>query len=235
MATPVPIPTSAANAGKPGPHATISPDALINKPHLHSPPRPQSPMPPTASLTEAGDSLMTSSADDEVNGVDARIDSPILTKTPSNSNGGGNNGNSQFFSNTTTISSESHQASSSLPIPSPPAEVEATLAKLTSHSNVAGVLVLSRPEALVIRSGGQFFDPSGPGARDRAIRLKSIVEMVRNTVQNLEKDIPKSEIGDELSFLRIRTKKYEMMISPSDKYLLVVIQDPTVPTASTSS
>lgn len=31
-------------------------------------------------------------------------------------------------------------------------------------------------------------------------------------------------LQDELSFLRIRTKRYEMMISPSEKYLLVVIQ-----------
>lgn len=214
------IPTSANNAGKPGPHATISPDALTNKPHLHSPPRPQSPMPPTASLTDAGSTLLAENEDEE--GGEVNSSEPI-TKITSRSQGNGSTLTGQ-------PSSESHQASSSLPIPSPPAEVEATLTKLTSHANVAGVLVLSRPEALVIRSGGSFFDPSGPGARDRAIRLKSVVEMVRNAVLGLERDVPKSEMGDELSFLRIRTKKYEMMISPSDKYLLVVIQDPTVST-----
>jgi dynein light chain roadblock-type len=221
MATPMSIPTSASNANKPGPHATISPDALINKPHLHSPPRPQSPMPPTASLTDAGTTLL---AEEEEDGDEVETGEPI-TKVTSNSQNSGPSNSSSLEGN---IKSESHQASSSLPIPSPPAEVEATLTKLTSHANVAGVLVLSRPEALVIRSGGSFFDPSGPGARDRAIRLKSVVEMVRNTILGLERDVPKSEIGDELSFLRIRTKKYEMMISPSDKYLLVVIQDPTV-------
>lgn len=232
MATPVSIPTSTSNASKPGPHATISPDALTNKPHLHSPPRPQSPMPPTASLTDAGTTMMTE--EDEGN---PKQDTQITTKVTSTE---GKDTNSSFQSNGSEIrnlgqsslegTSEIHQASSSLPIPSPPAEVEATLTKLTSHANVAGVLVLSRPEALVIRSGGSFFDPSGPGARDRAIRLKSVVEMVRNAILGLERDVPKSEMGDELSFLRIRTKKYEMMISPSDKYLLVVIQDPTVST-----
>ncbi|PWN35246.1 uncharacterized protein FA14DRAFT_160475, partial [Meira miltonrushii] len=205
MATPMSIPTSANNAGKPGPHATISPDALTNKPHLHSPPRPQSPMPPTASLTDAGSTLLAEDDDDEGGEIDS---SEPITKVTSRSQPGGSSTIGQ-------PSSETHQASSSLPIPSPPAEVEATLTKLTSHANVAGVLVLSRPEALVIRSGGSFFDPSGPGARDRAIRLKSVVEMVRNAVLGLERDVPKSEMGDELSFLRIRTKKYEMMISPS--------------------
>ena len=224
MATPMSIPTSSNNAGKSGPHATISPDALVNKPHLHSPPRPQSPMPPTASLTNAGTTLLA----EEEDGEEQQSNEPI-TKVTSNSSQQ-SSGSAIIGGGQSSFSSESHQASSSLPIPSPPAEVEATLTKLTSHANVAGVLVLSRPEALVIRSGGSFFDPSGPGARDRAIRLKSVVEMVRNAVLGLERDVPKSEMGDELSFLRIRTKKYEMMISPSDKYLLVVIQDPTVST-----
>jgi dynein light chain roadblock-type len=188
-------------------------------------------MPPTASLTDAGLTMLhgasgnndASSSSDAANGNEQHVVSP-------------------------SYRAPDHQASSSLPIPSPPAEVEATLSKLTSHANVAGVLVLSRPEALVIRSGGAFFDPSGPGASDRAVRLKAVVEMVRNAVQGLERDVPKTEMGvrtvvclpddqsltsyylfqDELSFLRIRTKKYEMMISPSEKYLLVVIQDPTL-------
>lgn len=109
---------------------------------------------------------------------------------------GGSNGPGSSIS---PPKAEGHQSSSSLPIPSPPAEVEATLTKLTSHANVAGVLVLSRPEALVIRSGGAYFDPSGPGARDRAIRLKAVVEMVRNSVQGLERDVPKTEMGVSVS------------------------------------
>lgn len=115
-------------------------------------------------------------------------------------------------------------SSASAAVPSPPPEVEATLTKLTAHANVTGVLVLSRPEALVIRSGGSYFEPSGPGANERAVRLKNVVNMVRNAIVGLERDVPKAEAEDELSFLRIRTKKYEMMISPSDKYLLVVLQ-----------
>lgn len=56
------------------------------------------------------------------------------------------------------------------------------------------------------------------------MRLKSVVEMVRTVVVGLERDIPKAELGDELTFLRVRTKKYEMMVSPSEKYILVVLQ-----------
>lgn len=188
------------NHASSSPHAQISAEAMSEKPRLSSPPQPKSPMPPTASLTSASTDIRDR-------------DTPLQSQTQIDG--------SRAPSSSSKVASSSANATA---IPSPPAEVEATLSKLTSHANVTGVLVLSRPEALVIRSGGAYFEPSGPGARERAMRLKNVVEMVRNAVLGLEKDIPKSEIGDELAFLRIRTKKYEMMISPSDKYLLVVLQ-----------
>lgn len=204
QSAPVSIPTSLKKSTSPGPHAQISPESITEKPHGSSPPMPKSPMPPTASLGAASTDLLDRDA--------------MHLDRQSNANGGG--GGAEGISSNNSGNSGRGPA----PIPSPPAEVEATLTKLTSHANVTGVLVLSRPEALVIRSGGAYFDPSGPGARDRAMRLKTVVELVRNAVIGLERDIPKSESGDELSFLRIRTKKHEMMISPSEKYLLVVLQ-----------
>jgi dynein light chain roadblock-type len=194
-------------------HISISPKSLAEKPHQSSPPHPKSPMPPTATLTAAGAEM---------------LDLDKLELEQKNGKGRGDGDDDQKSTVTGSLNRIGGEAlpssGGSAPIPSPPAEVEATLSKLTSHANVTGVLVLSRPEALVIRSGGAYFEPSGPGARERAMRLKTVVDMVRNVVVGLEKDIPKSEVGDELSFLRIRTKKYEMMISPSDKYLLVVLQ-----------
>lgn len=163
-------------------------------------------MPPTASLAAAGTDMLDRDAMDLDRGNIERGQSTLAHQPHASQHQG------------------QGAAQGSSVIPSPPAEVEATLSKLTSHANVTGVLVLSRPEALVIRSGGAYFEPSGPGARDRAMRLKSVVEMVRNAVVGLERDIPKSEEGDELTFLRIRTKKYEMMVSPSEKYVLVVLQ-----------
>ncbi|CAO1636085.1 unnamed protein product [Parajaminaea phylloscopi] len=112
--------------------------------------------------------------------------------------------------------------------PAPPPEIEATLTKLTSHKNVTGCLILSRPEALIIRAGGRDFDPSGPGAHDRSERLRRVVKLVRQTVDTLSLGVGQVDQGDDLEFVRIRTKKYEMMISPSESYLLVVIQDPSL-------
>lgn len=165
------IPPSSTTNDSPGPHVGISPDSISKKPNLHSPPfqAPKSPMPPTAHL---GASRY---------GGDSRADTPMDDTKQSSSIG-------------TDIQS-GVALDHAIMNPSPPPEVEATISKLTSHSNVLGVLVLSRPEALVIRSGGAYFEPMGPGARERAMRLKNVVEMVRNSTGGLERDVSRIESG----------------------------------------
>lgn len=79
----------------------------------------------------------------------------------------------------------------------PPAEIEATLTRLSSHQGVLGCLVLSRHDGLVIRSGGQMFDPSGPGAKQRAELLKSVTRLVKSSVESLARDI--KAIDDSVS------------------------------------
>lgn len=71
----------------------------------------------------------------------------------------------------------------------PPAEIEATLTRLSTHQGVLGCLVLSRHDGLVIRSGGQMFEPSGPGAKGRAEMLKSVTRLVKSSVESLAGDI----------------------------------------------
>lgn len=101
-------------------------------------------------------------------------------------------------------------------IATPPPEIEAVLTSLTSHKNVTGCLILSRPEALIIRVGGKDFEPSGPGAHDRSERLRKVVRLVKSTMETLTKGVGEMDSDDDLGFIRIRTKKYEMMISPSE-------------------
>ncbi|PWZ03834.1 hypothetical protein BCV70DRAFT_215191 [Testicularia cyperi] len=131
------------------------------------------------------------------------------------------------------LSSTPHSADRKSPMPpcsastaSPPAEIEATLTRLSMHQGVLGCLVLSRHDGLVIRSGGSMFDPTGPGAKERAELLKKVVKLVKSAVSTLADDVKSLDDSDELGFLRIRSKKYEIMITPNDKYLLVVLQDP---------
>jgi len=54
---------------------------------------------------------------------------------------------------------------------------------------------------------------------NHAALLSKLSLKASNLVQTLD-------VNDELTFLRIRSRKKEIMISPDKDYLLVVIQDP---------
>ncbi|GAA6060473.1 hypothetical protein JCM10212_007104 [Sporobolomyces blumeae] len=144
----------------------------------------------------------------------------------------------------------------STPAPASP-ELDATLSRLTSYKNVRGVLILSRPNGLIIRSAGSLFAFSPSTASDATTSARSMelndqadgehesekkdgvvttselarryaraavrmVEAVGTDVHGLDEDV-----HDDLRFLRIRTKRHELMITPHEQYLLVVVQDPT--------
>ncbi|GAA5920523.1 hypothetical protein JCM1841_003465 [Sporobolomyces salmonicolor] len=136
-------------------------------------------------------------------------------------------------------------------VPTPP-EVDATLTRLTAHKNVQGVLILSRPNGIILRSAGSLFAlpaastaPATRGdadagvdgtqeeeeqgaattselARKYAKAAVSIVEAVGSEVRGVDEDA-----ADDLRFLRVRTKRHELMITPDEQYVLIVVQDPT--------
>ncbi|GEM10011.1 dynein light chain-related protein [Rhodotorula toruloides] len=130
------------------------------------------------------------------------------------------------------------------PVSAPP-EVEATLARLTSYKDVQGVLILARPNGIILRSSGSLFalpppatasspaprategevgdeeekEPSGPKtsglARRYARAATRMVEAVGSEVRDCDEDK-----ADDLRFLRIRTKRHELIITPDEQYIL---------------
>lgn len=52
--------------------------------------------------------------------------------------------------------------------------------------------------------------------------LSQITERASSLIETLDENN-----GDDLTFLRIRSKNREIMISPDKEYILVVIQNPT--------
>ncbi|CAE6457286.1 Dynein light chain roadblock-type 2 AltName: Full=Dynein light chain 2B, cytoplasmic [Rhizoctonia solani AG-1 IB] len=99
-----------------------------------------------------------------------------------------------------------------------PPEIEYTLSRLSGHRNVRGVLVLARQGAIIRYSGVAF---EGEQGRKYAVAVKKIVDCCRTNLEEI------GEEGDELRFLRMRTKKHELMISPDERYILIVLQDPS--------
>merc|ERR1711990_987581 len=91
-------------------------------------------------------------------------------------------------------------------------DVEETLKRLEGHNGVEGLLVLSQPDGIVIRSTVE-----QEKTAVYASELKAIVDKAAILVRELEP-------SDELSFLRVRSKLKEILIAPDENYILIVVQ-----------
>ncbi|KAI8096126.1 hypothetical protein BDF21DRAFT_374731 [Thamnidium elegans] len=93
-------------------------------------------------------------------------------------------------------------------------DVDETLKRISARKGVKAVVILNN-EGQAIRS-----------TLDQELTKKygqlisSLVEQTRTTVATLDDQ-------NDLTFLRVRTKKHEIMIAPDHDYLLIVVQNPT--------
>jgi len=92
-------------------------------------------------------------------------------------------------------------------------EIEETIKRIQSHKGVKGVLIMST-EGIPIRSNLSAEDTEVYAALVSQLSIKS-----SSVIRTLDDT-------DELSFLRIRSKKHEIMVAPDKDYVLVVIQNP---------
>ena len=93
-------------------------------------------------------------------------------------------------------------------------EVEETIKRLSSHRGVKGILIMNN-DGCPIRSNGLSQDETD----NYSALVSSLAIKASGVVRSLDET-------DELAFLRIRSKKHEIMIAPDKDYTLVVIQDP---------
>ncbi|CAL1705847.1 unnamed protein product [Somion occarium] len=104
-----------------------------------------------------------------------------------------------------------------------PPELEQTFTLLTSHRSVLGYLLLARgPPVAIIRHSGVVFE--GEQGRKYAHAVERIVESVHTGLEEVAGD---SGEVDDIRFMRIRTKRHELLISPDGHYLLAVLHDPS--------
>ncbi|KAM9509375.1 dynein light chain roadblock-type 2 [Guaruba guarouba] len=96
---------------------------------------------------------------------------------------------------------------------SPQAEVEETLKRIQSHKGVIATVVINA-EGIPVRTT---LDNST--TVQYAALLQQLVMKARSTVRDIDPQ-------NDLTFLRIRSKKHEIMVAPDKDYLLVVVQNP---------
>ncbi|KAG0311967.1 Dynein light chain roadblock-type 2 [Linnemannia gamsii] len=92
-------------------------------------------------------------------------------------------------------------------------EVEETIRRLSSKKNVQGVVVVNQL-GLMIRSTLE-----ASLGKQYATLMSDLIRTARQSVAQLDSQ-------NELTFMRIRTKKHEIMICPEGEYLMIVIQTP---------
>jgi len=107
-------------------------------------------------------------------------------------------------------------------------ELEQTLSMLSSHRSVLGYMLVTRGHhPSIIRHSGVVFE--GEQGKRYASAVVRIVQSVQTGLEEVRVDdgLTAGETDvDEIRFMRIRTKKHEILISPDDRYLLAVLHDP---------
>jgi len=99
--------------------------------------------------------------------------------------------------------------------PSTIAEMEETIARISSHKGVEGVMIMDRRGAIIQSSLDE------EQTKTHSVALSDLTGKASYIVGMLNPD-------DELTFLRIRSKQREIMISPDKEFLLVVLQNPNL-------
>lgn len=92
-------------------------------------------------------------------------------------------------------------------------EVEETLKRIQAHKGVIGIIVVNQ-EGIPIRTT---LDNS------TTVQYSGLIHQLAAKARSTVRDI---DPQNDLTFLRIRSKKHEIMVAPDKEYLLIVIQNP---------
>ncbi|XP_037085240.1 dynein light chain roadblock-type 2-like [Pollicipes pollicipes] len=93
------------------------------------------------------------------------------------------------------------------------AEVEETLKRIQSHKGVIGTIIVNS-EGIPIRSTME---------NSLTVQYSGLISQLNDKARSTVRDLDPT---NDLTFLRIRSKKHEIMVAPDKEYLLIVIQNP---------
>ncbi|GAB5590030.1 hypothetical protein Unana1_04930 [Umbelopsis nana] len=92
-------------------------------------------------------------------------------------------------------------------------DVDETIKRLSTRKGVEGIVILNN-EGLTIRS-----TIDAELTKKYASHIHQLVGYSRAAVSGIDPE-------NEMTFLRVRTKKHELMISPDKEYIMIVVQNP---------
>ncbi|XP_069133508.1 dynein light chain roadblock-type 2-like [Argopecten irradians] len=93
------------------------------------------------------------------------------------------------------------------------AEIEETFKRISAHKGVQGIIIVNQ-EGIPIRT-----TLDNTATVQYAGLFHQLTQKARSTVRDIDPQ-------NDLTFLRIRSKKHEIMVAPDLEYVLIVIQNP---------
>ncbi|XP_050532785.1 dynein light chain roadblock-type 2-like [Daktulosphaira vitifoliae] len=93
-------------------------------------------------------------------------------------------------------------------------EIEDTLKRIQSHRGVIGTIVVNS-EGIAIKSTLD---------NTTSVQYAGLIQQLTDKARSVVRDLDPS---NDLMFLRMRTKKHEIIVAPDKEFIMIVIQNPT--------
>ncbi|TVY45017.1 Dynein light chain roadblock-type, partial [Lachnellula subtilissima] len=119
----------------------------------------------------------------------------------------------------------------------PPSNVSDTMARLSGKAGVKATMMLDRSLNTVLQTSGSFSsfrsldnsrNTASTSAENGAVKEEGVEEfaaMIWNFVNSAGGLVHDLDAEDDVKLLRLRTKKYELVIVPDAKYIFIVVHD----------
>ncbi|XP_043269363.1 dynein light chain roadblock-type 2 [Venturia canescens] len=92
-------------------------------------------------------------------------------------------------------------------------EVEETMKRIQSHKGVVGTIVVNS-EGIPIKSTLD---------NTTTVQYAGLISQLSDKARSVVRDLDPT---NDLTFLRIRSKKHEIMVAPDKEFILIVVQNP---------
>ena len=93
-------------------------------------------------------------------------------------------------------------------------KVEETLNRINTHMGVLGVIIVNK-KGVAIKSTMKQDETINNGAL-----ITNFMDKATNTIKSLHPE-------EEITFIKIRSQIYEIMIAPDREFTMIVLQDPS--------
>ncbi|XP_026466810.1 dynein light chain roadblock-type 2 [Ctenocephalides felis] len=93
-------------------------------------------------------------------------------------------------------------------------EVEETMKRIQSHKGVVGTIVVNA-DGIPVKTTMD---------NTTTVQYAGLIGQLSDKARSVVRDLDPS---NDLTFLRIRSKKHEIMVAPDKEFILIVVQNPT--------